>query len=192
MDEFNENDVEQEPVIKYHSGKVIAFLLPFLLLYLLLNFVLLNAKVSGSAMEKGIPDGSFILANRLAYNSDEPKRGDIIIYSYGEMDVIRRILGVPGDRIVVDTMYDRILVNDIPVAEDYVTKTEAYNEPVDVTLGTDEYFVVGDNRDKSVDCRHYEGNCIKKYNIKGKVFLNYGFSPLRLKVVKGISEFVTD
>ena len=128
---------------------VSALLIAFLC-YGFFTWVLWPVKVSGQSMMPNYPDGSRHFINKLAYLSSEPQRGDVIGLRIANGEIyIKRIVGVPGERVRVRD--GGIFINGRRLHETY---TEA-EIPWDLNnkswlLGTDQYFVIGDNRATSI------------------------------------------
>ena len=125
--------------------------------------------VSGHSMDYTLEDGQKLWVNRLPWVSYE--RGDVVISRENGTPIVKRVIGVPGDR--VQFVGDDLYVNGQLVQEPYVTDVN-YNKGIlkeVVTLGEDEYILLGDNRDVSNDSRYF--GAVKGNSIKGKVF-GYG------------------
>jgi signal peptidase I len=113
--------------------------------YVTFGYVLLPVRGVGISMQPAIEQGDFLFINRVAYRFREPRRGDIVAVRVAGRSVVyvKRLLGVPGDRIAfVDGVLWR---NGEAVDEPYVL-SRANWQLTEVTLGGDDYFVVGDNR----------------------------------------------
>lgn len=127
--------------------------------------------VEGDSMEPNLPPSQLVMVNKLAYLFGSPQRGDVIVL-YFPLDTskqfIKRIIGIPGDRI--DLKPGEVSVNGHPIAEPYVTK-EQNAQVGSVTLGPDQYFVMGDHREVSCDSRSW--GPLPKNDIIGKVTLVY-------------------
>jgi signal peptidase I len=117
-------------------------------------------------------------ADRFLVRFQAPNRGDIIVFKFPEderKDFVKRVIGLPGD--VVEIRDKRLFLNGKEVPESYVQHVDAKDDvekrdqfgPVQVPDGS--YFVLGDNRDQSLDSRFWGFVSIEK--IKGKVFLVY-------------------
>lgn len=122
------------------------------------------AFVSGVSMEPTYHDGNAVVLNRLA----TPKIGDVVVAKWDDMLVIKRVVGTEGDII---TIGDGCLIrNGSEVQEDYIN---GYTYPMgnqvveDLLLGSDEYFLLGDNRVNSTDSRIF--GAIDKTDIVGVV-----------------------
>ena len=125
--------------------------------------------VSGHSMDYTLEDGQKLWVNRLPWVSYE--RGDVVIAHENGTPIVKRIIGIAGDR--VQFVGDDLYVNDKLVQEPYVTDIE-YDKGIlkdVVTLGEDEFILLGDNRDVSNDSRYF--GAVKGNSIKGKVF-GYG------------------
>jgi signal peptidase I len=109
------------------------------------SWVLWPVKVAGRSMTPTFPDGSRHFINKLAYVSATPQRGDVVALRAEDGDVyLKRVVGLPGEVISFE---DGILhVNSVAVPESY-TQTRVpmpWRDPVQ--LGSDQVYVIGDNR----------------------------------------------
>ena len=110
-----------------------------------------------------------------------PERGDIIVFMFPEdetKDFIKRVIGLPGDRVEIRNK--NVFINGQPLTEPYTQHVDpsvlAHQvQPRDnlgqLTVPADSYFVMGDNRDQSLDSRYW--GFVKREKIKGKAFLIY-------------------
>ena len=115
----------------------------------------------GDSMSPKLNNGDVVLVNRFAYNVTSPKRGDIIVFkpkgNENSHYYIKRIIGLPGE--TVEIIEGSVYINGEKLKEDY-TATEINDVGIvseKITLGGDEYFVLGDDRDKSEDSRMADG-----------------------------------
>jgi signal peptidase I len=132
------------------------------------RYVLLPIRVSGPSMEPTYHNGRINFLNCLAYCWHEPKRGDVvgIRYSGRSIMLMKRIVGLPGETIAFKR--GQIYKNGDLMEEPYVILRSRWNmDPV--TLGSDEYYVVGDNR--SMDIHDHDHGKVKRERIVGKVLL---------------------
>lgn len=132
-----------------------------------------NAQVPTGSMETTIMKGSRIIINRLAYLSEDPQRGDIIAFYFpddGESLYLKRIVGLPGEKIEgVDGM---IYINGKPLSEDYIR--EQINEDFGpYVVPEDSWFVMGDNRNNSLDSRYWEDKFVERDEIVGRAEIEY-------------------
>lgn len=139
------------------------------------KFLIVNAQIPSGSMENTIITGDRIIGNRLAYTFSDPQRFDIIIFRYPDDEsqlFIKRIIGLPGE--TVEIIDGRIYINgsDEPL-EDVETK-----EPASGTFGPYEvpedcYFVMGDNRNNSLDSRYWTNTFVSRDEILGKAVFRY-------------------
>jgi len=124
-----------------------------------------------------------ILTDKLSYQFGEPKRGDVVVFkapasepcSENECEYIKRIIGIPGDRVMVSGgqvyLNGELLKQDFLPA-DFVTEPGAFSqEGVEVEVPEDSYLVFGDNRSHSRDGREF--GPISRKLILGKAFFRY-------------------
>ncbi len=151
--------------------------------YLTVNYVLQRTEIEGSSMEPYLHDGDQILVDKLTYRFQEPQRYDIIAFPYRyEQDTyyVKRIIGLPGEKVRIDAQ-GTIFINEEALDEHYGIETisqpgYAFTPRV---LGEDEYFVLGDNRNDSIDSRFAEVGVVRRPEIIGKAFLKiYPFSSI--------------
>ncbi len=140
------------------------------ILFLIINLVSGRIQVDGYSMEPTLHDGEFILVNKLAYRFGSPQRGDIIVFRYPrdpKQDYIKRVIGLPGDRVRVDN--GMVYINDQPIEEPYVASAPRYqNEWV---VPENSVFVLGDNRNNSSDSHTW--GAVPLDHIIGKAILVY-------------------
>ena len=145
--------------------KIIKEILPYVLIIiaviLIRTFIITPVRVDGASMDQTLEDGQILLLYKLS-NIDY---GDIIVLDEekeGEI-IIKRIIGMPKDTVSIKD--NTVYVNDEELEEDYAYgETSDYEE---ITLGDDEYFILGDNRPISKDSRYF--GPVKEDEIIGKV-----------------------
>ncbi|HYW27610.1 MAG TPA: signal peptidase I [Terriglobales bacterium] len=133
-------------------------------LYLVINFAIQTVHVIGSSMYPTVTDNDYLIATKIDYRLHSPARGDIIIMRDpydNSRDFIKRVIGIPGDHILI--RQGQVYVNGHMLHETYLNN-EVWTENADWPLGqttdpegvllkSDEYFVMGDNRNHSSDSR---------------------------------------
>jgi signal peptidase I len=140
------------------------------ILFLAVNLVTARIKVEGSSMEPSLHDGEFVVINRLAYRWTDPDRGEIIVFRYPldpERRFIKRIIGLPGDKISVDQGV--VFINGTPLEEPYINAPPLYDGEWTVEDGR--FFVLGDNRNNSSDSQNW--GSLAAENIIGKAVIVY-------------------
>lgn len=130
------------------------------------RWVLIPIRTDGPSMLPTYESGSFNLVNRLAYWRGEPSRGDVVAIRLAGPSVlyVKRIVGLPGERL--DVAKGLVRINGVPLAEPYVRHRRAWDVP-EVTMGRNEYFVVGDNRGMRVG--DHDFGRVDRARIVGKV-----------------------
>lgn len=115
--------------------------------------------VSGASMENTFHTGEYLIIDQLSYHFEDPKAGDVIVFRYPKnpsVFFIKRIIGTPGDTIDIKgnvvTITNAEHPNGLVLAEPYIADMSP-NTFLHETLGEREYFVMGDNRDRSSDSR---------------------------------------
>lgn len=145
------------------------------LTYLVIHFVGQRTEVSGSSMEPKLSNEDNLIVDKITYKFKDPERFDIIVFPFlyeEKKYYIKRIIGLPGETVYIDEQ-GNIYINDEILEEGYGKEVienpgRAY-EPI--TLGDDEYFVMGDNRNNSSDSRDPTVGNIKRDNIIGRAWL---------------------
>jgi len=156
-------------IISWITGIVLAVFLSFVIIM----FFGIKTSMVGTSMEPVIYSGQNVLINRVAYNLTSPKRGDIIVFKpNGNKNshlYIKRVIGLPGETIQIYN--GKVYINGEVYFEDVAIDTKeggvATNE---ITLATDEYFVLGDNRVNSEDSRSANIGNVKTGMIEGKAW----------------------
>jgi signal peptidase I len=136
-------------------------------------FVYQPVKVEGGSMEPGLEDQEHIVINKLVYRLESIERGDIVVFRYPRdtrKSFIKRVIGLPGDRIRI--AYGRVYVNDEQIPEAYVPPDylDARSYP-EMVVPTNAYFVLGDHRSMSNDSREF--GAVQRSYIYGKAVFGY-------------------
>ena len=147
----------------------------FVVIYL---FIVQPHEVKGTSMEPNFHNNEYILTDKISYRFREPKRGEVVIFKAPlnqEVDYIKRVIGVPGDRIKVEKGF--VYINGTQLDEPYLKDTttlfpgSVMQEGVEITVGDDEIIGMGDNRSHSSDSREF--GPVPKKLIIGRAFLRY-------------------
>lgn len=154
---------------------VAAILVAFLLVFTFFTSV----KMAGVSMRPTIEDETNLLINRGRYLFMKPSHNHIVAFESlsNEQDTIyvKRVVAVPGDTVVIKG--GRLFVNGEKYDDVADTESITYSglAETQLTLGDDEYFVLGDNRNNSEDSRYQSIGLISKKQIKGKVWFKLSF-----------------
>lgn len=125
-------------------------------------------QVTGDSMEPGLREGNLILTRK----TDHLKTGDICGFYYNNELLLKRVIGVPGDMVDIDAE-GNVSVNGQVLNEPYVLQKAFGKSDVSFPLLVPEdcYFVMGDNREVSIDSRSSIIGCVNQEQIEGKVIL---------------------
>ena len=145
-----------------------------------LTFVGQRTEVSGESMSNTLHSGDTLWIDKLEYEFGSPKRFDVVVFPYGDDDetfFIKRIIGLPGETVYIDE--DGVIyINDEPLEGDVYGREAIASDKrgvaaEEITLGDDEYFVLGDNRNNSRDSRVEDVGNIHKKDIIGRAVFRF-------------------
>ena len=126
-----------------------------LLLFVVVRAVVQNYRVEGPSMVPTLQNHQYILVDKLTYFFGSPHRGAVIVFEYPKdtsEDFVKRIVGLPGDTVQVASN-GQVSVNGVAINEPYVNDLGNPYGATTLTLGPNQYFVLGDNRGDSSDSR---------------------------------------
>ena len=139
------------------------------------NVLLINARVPSESMEKTIMTGDRFFGNRLAYLFNDPERFDIVVFKYPDDEsqlFVKRVIGLPGETVEIREGKVYINGSDRPLDDSFTPETPMGNYgPYVVPEGS--YFMLGDNRNHSGDSRFWKQPYVEKDKIVGKAILRY-------------------
>lgn len=158
------------------DDKLTIFLIFLLIFVLVLSRIIKFGNIQSSSMAPTLKVHDLAIANRLAYKSAEPQRGDIIFFQYDTEVFGKRVIGIPGDAITFENGY--VYINGEKLDEPYLdldVKTDCTDS---FLVPPDTVFVMGDNREHSYDSRYWENPYVSYNRIYGKCFFVFRFSLL--------------
>lgn len=152
---------------------VLYFIFLFVAVWAIVTFVGQRTVVNGVSMYDTLNDGDNLWVDKFSYHFKDPQRFDIVVFPMydGEEYFIKRIIGLPGETVRIDHQ-GNIYINGEQLEESYGYETiepKMIGRAFDgVTLGDDEYFVMGDNRNESEDSRFDIVGNVKRKDLMGK------------------------
>ncbi len=140
--------------------------------------------VSGHSMERTLLSGDYGLTETTSFAKNNLSRFKIITFQYEDKLLIKRVIGMPFEKLRIDPNNGDLYINDNLIEQNFLTETDKcstcskYSEKnfcldEGITLGEDEFFVMGDNREVSLDSRSLVGT-VKRDQIKGVLKFIYG------------------
>lgn len=152
--------------------------------FVLNTFIIANSEVPSGSMENTIMTGDRVIGSRLSYRFGDPERGDIAIFRFPDNEKIyyvKRIIGLPGD--TVDIVDGHVYLNgsETPMEESYVREPMVPEAPMHFEVPEDCYFMMGDNRNYSLDARRWQNTYVKREKIIAKVLFRYFPKPGKLE-----------
>lgn len=177
MDSRKKDEVS-EPLETHKSKELLGLVLYcaviLLLMFFIIKYVGQRTVVVGDSMQTTLHDGDNLITDKLTYRFSEPKRYDIIVFPYKDHTsqlLIKRIIGLPGETVQIKD--GKVYINDTLLDEAYgneiMRNAGVASEPI--TLGEDEYFVLGDNRNNSQDSRFESVGNIHRSEIVGRAWI---------------------
>ena len=165
------------PLFKEILSWVIECAVVVLIAYTLVTFFGMRTSVVGTAMKDTLDNEEQILVNRFVYSFSSPKQGDIVVFlpngNQKSHYYVRRVIAGPGDKVWIHD--GAVYVNSAMYEE--TTTVASIDDPgvasEEIKLGTDEYFVLGDNRNNSEDSRLANIGNVKKEYIIGKAWFHF-------------------
>jgi signal peptidase I len=165
-------------------GKII--LIALIIVIPIRFFVFQPFMVSGASMEPNYHSTDYLIIDELSYRFNEPKRGDVIVFKYPKnpnFKYIKRVIGFPGEtveikdaKVYITSNNTTSVLNESYLPEESITAWIRGATYGPITLGANEYFVLGDNRNYSADSRTW--GTLPKDNIIGKVAFTFSITNL--------------
>lgn len=149
--------------------------------YFIPKYVIQRTVVDGDSMLNTLHNKEQLIMEKVSYHFHDPERFDIVVfYPFGKEDnrhYVKRVIGLPGETVQIKDSH--IYINGRRLEEDYgrepVADAGIAGKPL--TLGSDEFFVMGDNRNESYDSRYAEIGPVTRDNLCGRiVFRIYPFN----------------
>ena len=152
----------------------IAFAVVFALI--ITQFVIVNAKVPTGSMMDNIMPNDRLVALRLAYVNSGPKRFDIVVFRYPDDRTqlfVKRVIGLPGETVTIKAGKVYINNSTVPLDDSFVREPPNPEDFGPVTVPANAYFMLGDNRNNSLDSRYWNNKFVVRSDVLGKVLFRY-------------------
>lgn len=161
-------------ILKELMGWIVYIIIIVARAWVIITFVGQRTQVSGSSMETTLSDGDQLIVDKMSYRFRDPNRYDIVVFPYQYEEntyYIKRIIGLPGETVQIVDGY--VYIDGQQLDEHYGNEVMldpgTAEEPV--TLGDDEYFVLGDNRNNSQDSRAANVGVIHRKDLLGRAWI---------------------
>ena len=166
-----EEELKPKPSVRSAISEIIqTAVISLLIFFAVYLFLVQPHRVKGESMVPTYKDGELLLVEKVSYRLYKPSRGDVIVFKapgQTKVDFIKRIIGLPGESVKLQD--SKIYINGKRLNESYEKQLTAGD--VELVLGPDQYYVMGDNRGGSSDSRVF--GPIQRNTIEGKAWFVY-------------------
>ncbi len=152
--------------IKVLKSTVYALVIVAALAVLIATLVLPVVQITGTSMEPTLQEGDIVVLIK----TDQLERGDLCAFSYSNKILIKRVIGLPGDYVDIDSE-GTVYINGEAIDEPYVINKSLGDADVEFPFQVPEnqYFMMGDQRDTSIDSRNSVIGCVAADQMVGKI-----------------------
>jgi signal peptidase I len=184
LKDIKENEFKQESTsdsVKQFITEIFKIVITALIIVIPVRYYVIQPfYVKGESMEHTYKNGDYLIINEIGYRFGEPVRGDVVVLRPPNDPsdfYIKRIIGLPGESIQIKDGFVYILdennnstkLSETYLSDDVITSDAVFTKDPVITLGDDEYLVLGDNREHSTDSRIF--GPVKRSALVGKTML---------------------
>lgn len=151
-------------------------IIAFIIVWPIHKFVFQPFYVIGPSMEPNFYNKDYLIIDKFSYHFDKPERGEVVIFHSPNNEInylIKRVIGLPGERVLIKNdevkIYNNANTNGFTLEENYLNAGTQTRGKIDVKLSPGEYYVLGDNRNMSLDSRSF--GPIKSESIIGNAWI---------------------
>ncbi len=164
------------PFLLFILDLIKLILIAFLIVWPIHKFVFQPFYVIGPSMEPNFYNKDYLIIDKFSYHFNKPERGEVVVFNSpnnGKNYLIKRVVGLPGERVVIQNDKVKIYNNNheqgLVLEENYLNPGTQTRGKVDVRLEPGEYYLLGDNRNMSLDSRSF--GPVKEENIIGNAWI---------------------
>lgn len=150
-------------------------ILAFIIVWPIHRFVFQPFYVSGPSMEPDFYNNEYLIIEKIVYRFRQPLRGEVIVFKSQDNPkdhLIKRVIGLPGEKVVIEKgkiyVYNKQFPQGLELNEEYLSPGTNTPGQIETELKENEYFVLGDNRNMSLDSRFF--GPIKEKDITGRAW----------------------
>ena len=146
----------------------IPYVVIIIFVLLLKTYIVTPIQVNGDSMDPTLKDGDFMILNKLGYKLGNINRFDIVVIDKKDTYIIKRVIGLPGETVKYED--NKLFINGVNIEESFLPEGKITND-FEYKVADNCYFVMGDNRQISLDSR--ELGCFDISLIRGKTSLSF-------------------
>lgn len=176
-DKQKENEQNENEPINWKKellSWVLIIAVAYVLAFFITHVIIIKTEVISGSMISTLNVDDKVVGNRMAYWFKDPARGEIIFFEYPDDETkiyVKRIIGLPGE--TVEIIDGKVYVDGSLIEEDYLNEPMKKENFGPYNVPENSYFVMGDNRNISVDSRYWTNKFVTRDEICGKAWLRY-------------------